>query len=381
MLKIISPIVIMTFLITACGGGGSDEVKIQQGQFKDSTTSGVNYVSGDIKGVTREDGGFTYESGKPIYFSIGKVELGSSIGKEVITPVDLVPEGNFNSIKVQNIVRFLMMLDEDTNPATGINISTAVQTVAKTWSPIDFESQEFENNLIDIIADVTSVEEKVHPLPTAEVAKSHLKSSFLCAYSGVYKGSFSGDDDQGSLGGFVNALSGDVKVLAFSMYNQGSIETKSIHPLGYETSLSFIAQSNETSFLFKGDFSSKDRLAGIWEDNSHKGNFSSERIGGDNKASYRFSARYSGGDNDYGLFSFDIDTLNQVTGLRYSILQDKLLNIVSGELSDTKLIATLEDGSSITGNLDITTGKLKGGWMNTAEGLFGSFEGTGCRLN
>ncbi|MCK5902191.1 MAG: hypothetical protein KAG28_03505 [Cocleimonas sp.] len=378
MLKIITLTVAVTLLTSACDDG-ADKITIKHGQFKDSNTSGVHYISGVEQGVTGDDGGFTYESGKTVRFSVGKVVLGSAIGKSIITPVDLVPSGNFNSIKVQNIVRFLMMLDEDTNPATGISISKSVQTVAKTWSPVDFGSQKFAENLTEIIADVTSVEERVHPLPTAAAAKAHLKATFLCAYSGLYKGSFSGGD-RGNFGTLVNALTGRVSSFAFSVPNQKMITANSKQSIGFETGMSFTTETSEAGFIFKGLFSSTDALKGDWNRSNLKGNFSAQRIGSDNKARYRFSAQYKGSNNDIGMLSFDIDALNKVRGVRYSMPRNKTLNL-SGVLLKKKLVATLSDGSTITGNLDITTGKLNGVWTDNNKGLFGTFDGTGCKLN
>ena len=55
-------------------------------------------------------------SARPVTFSVGGVALGTVAAEEVITPVDLVPDGTTDTPAVQNIVRFLMMLDDDGDP-------------------------------------------------------------------------------------------------------------------------------------------------------------------------------------------------------------------------------------------------------------------------
>ena len=376
MLKQIIPAIFIVAGITACGG--SDEIKVAQGQFKDSSnTAGVNYVSGGESGVTTEEGSFSYEVGQPVTFSIGKVTLGETLGKAVIRPVDLVPNGNFDSVKVQNIVRFLMMLDEDSNPNTGITISDNVQIIAKTWAPIDFASQTFEDDLVTVIANVVSVEEKVHTLPSAMTAKAHLKLAFLCSYAGAYKGVYSGGDN-GNFSAFVDATTGKVTALAYSVPNQQMIEVKGNTPIDHDNEMAFVAGTTNSGALFKGSFTSTNALEGTWTNDTLKGDFSGSRVGGNADASYRYTAIYEGSDN--GLFTFNIDTNNNITGIAYSLLHNISVNL-TGQLDEAKLTASTNDGSTLTGNLDISTGQLSGGWVNTQKGLFGSLEGTGCRLN
>jgi hypothetical protein len=54
---------------------------VLQGQFKDTSISGVRFVSGAQTGMTNSTGAFTYEQGKSISFSIGGITLGSTLGK------------------------------------------------------------------------------------------------------------------------------------------------------------------------------------------------------------------------------------------------------------------------------------------------------------
>ncbi|MCK5895782.1 MAG: hypothetical protein KAG20_03190 [Cocleimonas sp.] len=372
---VIAAILVVTF-ITACGG--SDDVSVRQGVFKDSgNTVGISYVSGQETGITGEDGSFKYEVGEPVIFSIGKVVLGETAGKAIIRPVDLVPNGHFDSIQVQNIMRFLMMLDEDSSPNTGITISKNVQVVAKTWPSIDFTSQRFEDDLITLIADVVSIEEKEHSLPSAATAKAHLKSAFLCAYAGAYQGDFSGGD-KGNFSAFVNALTGEVTGLAVSTTSQQFIKVTSNTPIDHDNQMAFVAGTTSSNAVFKGSFSSTDHVEGTWTNNTLAGNFSGHRIGADATASYRFTAIYQGSDN--GLFIFNMDTNNRITGVAYSLSDGKQVT-VTGQLTQNQFTASTQDGSTMTGTINSETGIVKGGWINTQKNVFGLLSGTGCRLN
>ena len=106
-------------LLFACGGGGGgDGDQTGVGIFKDANVSGLSYRSGSQAGVTGPGGEFVYEVGQMVTFSLGGVTLGSSIGKAVVTPVDLVSGGSTSNARVQNMVRFLTMLDTDRIPNT-----------------------------------------------------------------------------------------------------------------------------------------------------------------------------------------------------------------------------------------------------------------------
>jgi len=204
--------------LTSCGGGsggGSGSSATAGGVFKDSNTSGLHYVSGSQSGTTGPDGSFTYEVGQPVTFSIGGVTIGTVVGQSVITPVDLVSGANSNSVQVQNIVRFLLMLDSDGDPTNGINISTATQAVAASWSQVNFTTANLPAALVSIISDAASADGTPHTLPDTTVAKAHLESTLLCTRAGAFRGTFSGTDT-GAFGFLVDAKTGFLSGVAFS---------------------------------------------------------------------------------------------------------------------------------------------------------------------
>ncbi|QEY18187.1 hypothetical protein D0C16_20690 [Cellvibrio sp. KY-GH-1] len=169
-------------------------VAVLQGQFKDTNISGLKFVSGAQSGVTNNTGTFSYEQGKTVSFSIGGVVLGSTQGKALITPIDLIENGSSNHQAIQNMVRFLLMLDTDGYADNGIQLSSALQTAATSWTQIDFTSANFAQNLTTIMSAASAADGGSHQLPDVASAQQHLEATHLCNYSGVYKGNFSGDN-------------------------------------------------------------------------------------------------------------------------------------------------------------------------------------------
>jgi len=368
--------------LASCGGGGSSSsggVTTATGQFKDSNTAGISYVSGGQSGTTGSDGSFTYEVGQTVTFSIGGVTIGTSNGKSVVTPLDLVSGGSSSSIEVQNIVRLLMMLDDDGDPSNGINISPSVLTIAENWSQVDFSAADLAAELASIISDAASADGGTHILPDVSTAQAHLETTLLCSYAGAYKGTFSGDDN-GNFGILIDASNGNVAGVAYSIPEDEYIGLSGTTPISYDQNVTFVSGNTTTGDTFSGQYTSVNGVTGSWQNPSYSisGSFSGSRIGGATDAKYRFTGNYIG--SDYGLFSFDVNGTNNVTGIAYSVAGDELFG-VTGTVSGTTLSATASDGTAITGTLDSTTGDLFGTWNDSAEGLSGTFSGRGCQLN
>ena len=126
-----------------CGGSGSDGTNENAltGFFVDSPVQGLNYSAATgLKGITTEDGGFRYLSDENISFSVGKIHLGTTKAKQIITPIDLVPgAADETNPTVVNILRFLQTLDEDDDPSNGIRIDEIIRSRAQNVSiGIDF---------------------------------------------------------------------------------------------------------------------------------------------------------------------------------------------------------------------------------------------------
>jgi hypothetical protein len=379
------------FLLIACGGGNG-EPDTENGVFKDNNVSGISYTSGAQSGTTGSDGSFTYEVGRQISFSLGNVTLGNATGSSIITPIDLVPGGSSSSTEVLNIVRFLLMLDTDGEPSNGITISSAVQSAAENWSDVDFTTDDISSELASIISDAASVDGTSHSLPSSATAQSHLESTLLCIRAGAYSGTFSGDDS-GPFGVLVDASTGLVSGIAYSAYD-GLLSLSGSTAVSFDQSASFISGDVSSGATFSGRFTSSDTLTGSWSLSSagESGTFSGSRIGGAVDAAYRFTGSFDTDLNSsvysFGMFTFDIDSADNVTGIAHTIYAtDGTLNETSGftgSLTGSSLSVQIMDGNevdtTVTGTLNKTTGTVNGTWSDV-DGNTGTFTGQGCQLN
>lgn len=379
---------------------------IATGVFKDSNVSGLNFISGDQSGTTGTNGSFSYEVGNTVTFSIGSVTLGTAIGGSVVTPIDLITNGSIDSPQVENIIRFLLLLDSDLDWTNGIQISSAVRSLANNWPQVDFNNTDLPAELASIASQVASV----HPgasLPDGPTASTHFETTLGCIYAGAYKGTFSGTD-QGRVALRVNApttaFNREVNVITFSTIDS-SITTlsgeSSIDPAFFPVTANYSRAfasgrlaSGSVETLYSGYFTTPNAVEGRWQNNANgkQGEFSGTRIGGSSDAMYRFTANYisTAGAPDAGLFTFDINgtgtTLN-VSGVAYSQVSDSqvaLSGTLNTILSNSNLIATTANGVTITATADLAAGTLVGAgptpWDNGA-GNSGTITGNGCRLN
>jgi len=186
-----------------CGGSGNNDEntgddipQVLQGQFIDAPVQGINFLSGSQSGVTDANGGFKYEVGKKIKFSIGDIQLGiETIAKKIITPLDLVENGTLENTTVLNIARFIQSLDSDPSDNV-ITIPTSVKENATNQS-LDFsDNTTFENNANNLLTDLTNNNEDYQSsvnLIDSSTAKDHmleelndLDSSNLTGYWRIY---------------------------------------------------------------------------------------------------------------------------------------------------------------------------------------------------
>ncbi len=116
----------------------------ESGVFLDSPVSGLTYSTmiknQTVVAQTNEDGMFFYARGQNITFSIGSLELGTAVGKSVITPLDLVPDAAGPSDqRVVNICVLLQTLDADGNLNNGIQITPAIADLVSAAGAINFD--------------------------------------------------------------------------------------------------------------------------------------------------------------------------------------------------------------------------------------------------
>lgn len=189
---------VIAILVSACGGGGggggAGSSNTQQGYFIDSAVSGLAYSSASHSGTTDANGGFDYEPGETVTFSIGGITIGSAVAASTLTPISLVPGAVDESHPtVVNITRFLLTLDDDGNPDNGILISAATSVAAAAMS-IDFEKSVTDFEMASDLVTAISVLTSSTMLISSADAQSHLRSTILTTYAGNYSGTYSGDD-------------------------------------------------------------------------------------------------------------------------------------------------------------------------------------------
>lgn len=133
------------------GGGGSDDgggtpvTGSQTGVFTDAPVNGLTYVASPsgVTGVTGDngtDGGFRYEPGDTVTFTLGGLTLGSTTGAATVTPADI---SGGNPTVAANLLVLLQSLDSDSAEgriAISLPASTSLSGLSLTQSTTDFAS-------------------------------------------------------------------------------------------------------------------------------------------------------------------------------------------------------------------------------------------------
>jgi hypothetical protein len=139
----------------------------------------IAYSTQTLSGMTNADGEFDYLAGETITFSIGGIELPSTLAKELLSPLDLVGTTDTNNTAVVNIARLLQSLDVDGDPDNGIEISDVAAEQAQGLQ-LDFSSPDFDAEVVNLVANSGSV---TTTLIDADVARLHLEESLGIAAS------------------------------------------------------------------------------------------------------------------------------------------------------------------------------------------------------
>ncbi len=155
-----------------------EEETALEGIFVDSPVGGLSYSSSSTSGVTMGDGTFEYFEGETVTFSIGGITIGSAVGAEELSPIDLVDISNadLSTPEVRNIASLLQSLDEDANPENGITISEATRNSLASTS-LDFSSGEFYLTLQDLIEEVNTSNSSSLATVNQNAAGLHLAQS------------------------------------------------------------------------------------------------------------------------------------------------------------------------------------------------------------
>ena len=164
--KHLTPILLAAAMqLNACGGNSDSEDQLtttnllpSTGIFFDSPVSGLRYRTNSLSGTTNSKGEFNYFNGESITFSVGNIDLPSTMAKDILSPLDLSSTKNISDTQVVNIVRFLQSIDNDSNPENGIQVDDSMHNAAHTTAQLDFSSESF--------ADHTALREILDPSST-----------------------------------------------------------------------------------------------------------------------------------------------------------------------------------------------------------------------
>jgi len=396
----------LTYTVTASNAGGYTKSQFLltvdpppagtavSGVFRSDTVIGLGYVSGSHGGLTDKSGAFTYEEGQGITFSVGGVSIGGvPTAKTLVTPVDLVAQGTGDSNHVLNVVRFLMMLDQDGNANNGIQISAAVTAAAASWAPVDFDTTDLPTILGPLIQQASAADGMSHVLPDAATAQAHLRTGFYCTHSGNYSGTFGlNSTPPGMRGDFVAAVFPDGSMYSFAHASDTlagfEVQTNdAVNPLLDST---FAQSAASPSLVLQGSFADGTYLSGTYLGDA-AGNF--QAVGDASvTATFKFSGSYTNTPND--------STVSPSSGPVYIWMDDS--NQVSSQVSIETLTGTVS-GNTFTGTASYRTDirdvgihrfdfPVSGTYSNTASGatLDGqystndsvvTFSTVGCRAN
>jgi len=102
--------------------------EVLSGRFVDAPVRGVEYRTATQGGITDADGGFRYQPGEQVTFSIGKTLLGKTAASAFVTPENLSVAGTgLSDQSVINMLRFLQTVDADGVAENGIEIRQSVR--------------------------------------------------------------------------------------------------------------------------------------------------------------------------------------------------------------------------------------------------------------
>ena len=364
------------------------------GVFRGATVIGLGFVSGSHSGLTDKSGAFAYEVGQGVTFSVGAVSIGAvPTARALVTPVDLVAQGTGNSNHVLNIVRFLMMLDQDGNPNNGIQVSAAVTAAAASWAPVDFDTTDLPTALGPIIQQATAADGVSHVLPNAATAQAQLRTGFYCTHSGNYYGTFW----ETRLAGFGR---GDFTASVFPDGSMHSVAKSSPTLVGFDIQTNdavsalldgTFAQSDDSGVSLQGSFADPTVLTGAYH----------APIGGGFQAvadatvaaTYKLAGSYTNGPYSAPVF-FGMDDSNHVSGLAFGVPYGGLtISALTGTVSGNSFTGIASSSYPGNGRPPTFYSPVSGTYSNTASGItfdgqfstdkdaLVTFSAVGCRAN
>lgn len=199
-------IIALGILISGCGSGndssgtgtstattntGASTATVNTGVFIDSAVNGLEYSTLTQSGITDVNGTFKYLDGEEVEFKIGGIKLGKKLGRSVLSPLDLAGTDSPNNTRVQETLRLLQSLDEDSNASNGIKITEAIRNTANSMNEdleANFDLSAALLNLgINNSRIVSSSEATKHFKDTLNQLKKPISADEFSIIEGVYQ--------------------------------------------------------------------------------------------------------------------------------------------------------------------------------------------------
>jgi len=327
--------------------------------------------------VTDGRGAFTYAVGETVEFSVGGVSIGSAAAQPVVTPIDLVAAGSSTESEVQNISRFLMMLDMNSDPSDGITISAAVRDIAANWTPVDFAAGDFGNEVVTIVSDVASVDARVAQLPASAVAQDHLERTVHCEMSGYFVGRYAG----GRTGAVVLVVD-PADGMVTGWFKGTMIREESLAGVSVDSLRQFVVDARSgDGDGFAGSFDTFSEISGTWTFGDESGSFDASRVLADANAEFRFTGHfYRGGVDGFpnGPLVLNVDDQGDLVGESYDLASGNVFT-ATGTYIDQQFNYAWGDGIPQTGTADMNLNAQGTGMTST--GAPRPWFAHGCRLN
>lgn len=416
-----------SLFLTGCGDNLDDDSYATKyypsypestGRFVDSGVTGIEYITLTSTHLTQNGGSFTYRYGDTITFKIGGLNIGETIALSVVTPKDIVSFKNrelntsINAPEVNNRVRTLISLDNNANPADGIEINATTRANSQNWTTPNYDLNEsaFTAELN------TSTLGYITSIATKDEATAHFESSLRCVYSGAYSGKWilpNGNKD-----GFVGVMiqsNGTIITLGDGQDLNGDgnydefLFARGEHYMdtgyydfnetgSFDEAIGSIVESNKT---VSGDGYSENynRVAGSFTqinpdtNESQTGSYEASRVGSGTNTSSRYTGYgYANSTNNenpktdpiLGLFTFDINRDGTIIGLIHDARtneQPPLIGAVDFSTGSVDMNLTYSNGSSyiVKGTLAFDS-TVNLDWFDVNNTKLGYIAGVGCQL-
>ena len=396
--------------IAGCGGGSGGVSLTSQpptsalpavakatGTFYIGNVNGLSYTSGSTGGALSPDGQFQYELidgvEQPVSFSVAGIVLGATLGKKVVTPVDLATNGSVDSVEVINKTTLLRLLSQDPTSRVNVRIDQRLLDNAANfaWPQPDFTLLEFSTSpeIVQIIGDINAFLSTQKSVPTFAESQMYLKQRIYCAASGIYYGDIAGQDTGHIIFG-INPLNGGMTTLGWSDTAQNIIFIPQPASPQFTSTVRFNSGPSFSGDNYNGVILNYADAEGTWDNtiSQTSGTFTAQHLDINLSVKHHFSAAYIAlfpvfGPGPAGTYSFNLYDDGTVVGTQVNIaFGATTTTAITGTWGNNLLTAKVNEGATINALLNFDNMTIGGEWTDpNAPITSGGISGTGCQLN